>query len=417
MKQLKSLSIYGFTIFFNAAISFVTFSLVTHHLTEVDYGIINLYSATIVFLSPFIAIGVQFILGVDFFKMSEDVFSRHFTNAISIPVISCFFFTLLILVGHSYIENFLRIDFFFALLIPFACLLTIYNDVILTLIRDKGNHRLFSLYSISKNIVEIALTILFVVMLSLKWQGRLSSSIAVLCLMLAVAIFLVKRWKLYTGVFNKDAIKKIFITGLPFVPERLAIFVLGFSDRFFINFYEGTGDVGLYSAGAQIAMIVSMGTLTLSNVFYPTIYKSLAQTEVDYAKLRKIILVYIGIASFIALSVILATPLFFKYFIGPRFNPGKQYAIFLTIGLFFWAVYNVFIAFLLSLRKNNLIMSISIFGMIVSLSINLFFVRWFGALGATYTSMIVHFIMAVTTIYFVNKYYSLSRIFGFKNLM
>ena len=411
MNHFKSLAVYGFTIFFNAAISFITFSFLTHHLNEVDYGIINLYSSSIIFLTPFIAIGVQFILSVDFFKMDARSFGNHFTNSICIPAVSCLVFTLLLLAGHSYVENFMHINFFFTLLIPFACLLTVYSEVILTMIRDRGNHRLFSLYSILKNVIETGLTIFFVIYLSLRWQGRLGSNIAALCLMFMVMVLLVKRWHLYTGNFSRNAIKKNFFTGLPFIPERLSIFVLGYSDRFFINYYKGTGDVGFYSAGAQIATIVTLSIITLSNVFYPTIYKSLAQAEIDYVKLRKVILVYIGIASFIALCVILATPYFFRYFIGPRFSQGKQYAVFLTIGLFFLAIYNVFLAFLLNTRKNKLIMSISIFGMIISISMNLFFVRWFGALGATYTSMAVYFVMAVTTIYFVNKFYSLGRIF------
>jgi O-antigen/teichoic acid export membrane protein len=255
------------------------------------------------------------------------------------------------------------------------------------------------------------LTILFVIILNLGWQGRVGSNIAALGLMCVVIFFLIKRWHLYTGVFDRNAIKKNFFSGLPFVPERLAIFVLVYSDRFFINYYEGTGDVGLYSAGAQIAIIVNLGILTLSNVFYPAIYKNLSQNEIDYVKLRKIIFAYIGIAAFIAISVIIATPLIFQYFIGPRFYGGKQYAVYLTIGLFFWAVYNVFLAFLLNTGKNSLIMSISIFGMILSVVTNLFFVDRFGALGATYTSMIVYLVMAITAIFFVNRFYKLEKIF------
>jgi FkbM family methyltransferase len=88
---------------------------------------------------------------------------------------------------------------------------------------------------------------------------------------------------------------------------------------------------------------------------------------------------------------------------------------FLTIGLFFWGIYNAFLAFLLNARKNSLIMLISIAGMILSVILNFFLVRRFGALGATYTSIIVYFVMAVTTIYFVNKFYSLRKIFSSEN--
>ena len=56
-------------------------------------------------------------------------------------------------------------------------------------------------------------------------------------------------------------------------------------------------------------------------------------------------------------------------------------------------------------------MTISIVGMILSIGLNIFFVRSFGALGATYTSIAVYFSMAVVTMFFVNKYYRLNKLF------
>lgn len=76
--QLGHFSFYAFTIFFNAAISFITFSFLTQRLSEVDYGIINLYNAVIVFLTPFIAFGTQFVLGVDFLNSLPMRFGNSF---------------------------------------------------------------------------------------------------------------------------------------------------------------------------------------------------------------------------------------------------------------------------------------------------------------------------------------------------
>ena len=123
MKQLKPLTVYGFTIFFNAAVSFGTFSILTHYLSEVDYGIINLYNSFIILLMPFISIGVPFVLNVDYFKMKERVFNNQFLNAISIPATACLIFSILFLFLHLYIERFAKVNFFFAVSAPFLCLL------------------------------------------------------------------------------------------------------------------------------------------------------------------------------------------------------------------------------------------------------------------------------------------------------
>src|SRR6185369_5241605 len=226
MRQLKSLSIYGFTIFFNAALSFATFSLVTHHLNEVDYGIINLYNSFSIFIIPFIGVGVQFLLGVDFFKMDADRFRKHFTNAMVIPVISTVFLTILFLIFNPAIQRLVKINLFFVLTLPFSCLLILLNDVILNLIRNKEKHFLFAGFSIFKNVAEIGFTILFVVSLGWDWQGRLTSSLIALGVAGTIIIYLIRKWDLYKGSFSRSEIKKTFRDGSPFVPERLAIFVI-----------------------------------------------------------------------------------------------------------------------------------------------------------------------------------------------
>src|SRR5688500_634464 len=80
---------FSFFVFFIYLLSFLCIYIITHHLNEVDFGIINLYNSFIVFLSSFIAIGVQYAIGVDYFKLEEKPFRQHFTNSMVIPIIAC----------------------------------------------------------------------------------------------------------------------------------------------------------------------------------------------------------------------------------------------------------------------------------------------------------------------------------------
>jgi O-antigen/teichoic acid export membrane protein len=411
MKQFKTLSIYAFTIFFNAAISFGTFSLLTHYLNEVDYGIINLYTSLSVSLIPFIAAGVQFVLSVDYFKLSVQEFRNHFTNALVIPIVFTVFFTVLFLFFHTELEHLLGVNFLFAAILPFSCFMAVLNEIFLNLFRNKRNHFLYAGFSIIKNILEVGITILLVVVISYKWEGRLAGSFIASFAALLFIVFIIYKWRLYTGVFNKSLIYAILVTGLPFIPERLSIFVLSYSDRFFINHYRGTAEVGYYGAGAQIAVIVTLAIITLNNTFYPSLFNELSARDINYKKLKKILLVFIALSAIVTFCVLAITPLLFRHFIGPSFQPGKIYAFYLTIALFFWAIYNVFIVFLLNLKKNKLIMGISLFGVVLSLTGNFFNVKYFGPIGATYTSVMVYCAMAGVTIYYVNKFYGLGKFF------
>ena len=395
---------------FTAGVSFATFSLLTRYLNEVDYGIINLYNSTSILLVAFISCGVQFVLNVDYFKLSKEQYRKRFSNSMVIPVIIFAVLTIGFLVFNYPVQRLIKSNFFFTAVLPLTCLLILVNDIVLGLIRNREKHFLFAGFSISKSLIEVSLAILFIVFLNWGWQGRIAGSFITLIVSCAFAFLLFKRWDFLTADISRAEIKPVFKYGLPFIPERLAVFFMFYSDRFFIDFYEGTDDVGFYSAGAQIAIILNLICHSLNSTFYPFFYKRLAKDKPDYAGLRKGVFAFGGIAALTMLCLIVATPMIFKYFVGSHFRPGQKYAIFLVIAFFFWAVYNMLLPFLLHNKKNKQIMAISIVGMLLSIGFNFYNVKHFGALGATYTSILVFATMCLLTLYSVHRIYNLKDI-------
>jgi O-antigen/teichoic acid export membrane protein len=409
--HLKTLSIYGFTLAFNAALSFGTFSILTHHLDQADYGVINLYSSLCLFLAPFIAVGVQQNITVDYFKLDAPAFRQRVVNALAIPVLSCVVFSLLFLGLNFLVRELVNVNFLFAVTIPLACFLTVMADVFLVLARNKGRHVLYTGFSLFKTLLESGLTLLLVMALGFRWEGRLGGSLLTLVLAGLFIFYYLRQWRYHTGKLNRQEMGESITRGLPFIPERLAIFVLAGSDRFFIDHFNGVAEVGLYSAGAQLALIVNLATSTLNTTFYPVLYRQLAGTHPDYDQVKKVTWTFLGMAALVMTAVLLSIPLFFSYFIGPLFQEGQVYAVYLTVGLFFWAVYNAFLPYLLVLQKNRLVMYISIAGMGLSLLTNWFSVNYFGALGATYTAILVYFVMAALTIYYAHRFHNLRKLF------
>src|SRR4029453_8764982 len=110
-------------MFFTAGVSFATFSLLTRHLNEYDYGIINLYNSTSILLVAFISCGVQFVLNVGFFKLSPEQYPKKFSNSMVIPVGIFLVLTLGFLVFNYPIQKLIKGDFFFPVVRPFTCLL------------------------------------------------------------------------------------------------------------------------------------------------------------------------------------------------------------------------------------------------------------------------------------------------------
>lgn len=409
MKLTRSFVIYFLTFFLNAAFSFIVFSITSHYLNEKDLGVIYLYNASAILLVPFISIGTQFVLSVEFFRLQVDKYRDYFSNGVMIPLITTVLFSVIFLLFYYPLQRFIPVNFFFAVTLPFSCFLIIMNEIFAALVRNKEKHIMFAIYSVARNLLEIAATILLVVVVGMNWQGRLASALLSALIAGIVIFYFLKRWNLLTGKVEKKQFKEIIRTGLPFIPERFSIFILAYSAGFFINQYKGIGDVGYYGAGMQIATIVNVSILALINIFHPVIFKNLAG-EPGYSNLRKATLSFLGISLFITVAVIAATPLVFNYFIGPDFQPGKIYAVYLSAGYFFWSVYAVFLGYMLFLKKNRTIMLISIIGMVASISMNTINVKNYGAMGAVYTSIAVYFLMAVMMVFAVSRNFNLKEI-------
>lgn len=411
LQAFKSFSAYAFVMFFNAGISFLVFSWLTHKLTPDDIGIVSLYSSYGILLVPFISFGVQFILSVDYFKMDEHLYSAHFKNGLMIPAFMCLLITLLSIPFLQSLKATLKVNTFFILVAPFTCLLIVYNDIIVAQIRNRGLKKLYAGYALSKTFLESLFTLLLILFVVANWKGRVGGALCSLVICSFIGYRLIKYWGLHKGCLNKKDVLNIGRQGLPFIPERLAIFFLSYSDRFFIEYFKGTYDVGIYGAGAQVGTIVNLVTMALNYTFQPVIFRQLAAAIIDHKGLRNIMLAYMGFSFIITFLLIIAIPVIFRYLIGNAFREGSLYAINLTVSGFFWAVYNTFLSCLLFKKKSREIMIIAIAGAVGSIILNYINVKNFGAVGATYTNMIVYLIMAVLVIARAHTYYDLRKIF------
>jgi O-antigen/teichoic acid export membrane protein len=405
VRAARSVYVYFLAYFFTAALSVVTISLLTHFLTPEDYGIINLYSSFIPLLTPFVTCGVLYPIFVEYYKKSGEEYRNFFTNAQALTLLSVIFFTILFIVIRQKVASFLHVTPVWAVILPVTVWWIMNNELIMMVCRMKSKPWGFTFFSISKNLVEILLTISFVIGLGLAWQGRLLSASLAPVLLGIIAILLINRWHFFSGKIEWKQIGRIAWVSLPFVFERLSIFVLINSDRYFIDNYDlkGTEQVGLYSVGAQIATIIYLVILSMNSAYQPYLFQSLAAGNKGSTK--KATGLYILAAAIIVAGIFLTTPFLFHLFINKRFHGGMIFTYYLSAGYFMWAVYNAFMAYLVFYAKNRLILYISVAGMLLSILLNFYMVPRYGAYGAAVTGIITYTFMAIVSLKFSWKYF------------
>jgi O-antigen/teichoic acid export membrane protein len=401
----KQVYIYFLSYFINAVLSFTAVSLLTHYLTTYDYGVINLYSSFLMLLMPFISGGIIYPLSVEYFKRPRETYGAFFTNAQIIPLVSLVLFTILCVVFQQPLCRFLKVSSFWIWIMPVTIWLIMINETAMMITRNNNKPLRFAFFSVGKNFTEIALTVGLVIGLRWTWDGRILSGFLAPLFFGVISFYFFYHWKLVTKKIDWSATSRIFFLCLPFVFERLSVFVMSYSDKYFIDKFDlnGTREVGLYGLGSQLANVIFLVIISLDSAYKPHLFKKLS--EGFHGKIHKSTIWFIGGCAVATIGMFIAIPLLFHFFIGSSFQEAKPYAYMLCSGYFMWGIFSALQAYLIYLEKNRQILLISIFGMMASLSLNFFMVPRYGAVGAAVASIITYSVMALTCFLLVRKYF------------
>ncbi len=405
MRLRKQVYIYFATYFINAGLFFLIVSLLTHHLSTYDYGIINLYSSFLVLLMPFVSAGILYPLSVEYFKKTHEEYRTYFSNSIALSLLSFLLFTILCVVFQQPLSKFLKVPVFWIWIMPLIAWWIMINETSMIITRNRNQPFRFALFSVGKTVIEIGLTLLLVLVFYWTWDGRLAAAAAAPAILGILSLYLFYRWDLIEKNISRAQITQIFLLSLPFVFERLSIFVLSNADRYFIDKYDqnGTAEVGLYGVAGQIASVVYILMASMNSAYHPYIYQRMKDGL--EGKIHRVTWMYIAACAVVIGMLFLGVPLLFRWFIGDDFRSAQKYVYILGGGYFMWGVYNALLPYLIYLRKNRQVMYISVVGMIASLAANFILVPDLGARGAAFTSVITYTIMAILSIVLIRKYY------------
>lgn len=340
-KALESLSIYLTTSFLAKSLSFLLLPWFTNYLSPTDFGVINLFSGGITFLTPLIAMGVIYNLSIDYYKIKyeENIQKVYHGILIAIFISVCVF--LLVLLFAKQIEQNFHIPITFIYYIPIVALMNFLFDLLTLIYRLEEKPYLFSMLVISKLLIELGLSYILIKFLNLGLEGRIDGiAISFIISFCFIISYLIKNRKV-TFNFNLQNFKDDFKLGAIGIISQTSVFVLFSSDRFIISYILGNKETGIYSIGGSFAFILIAVISACLNYFTPKFYKSLS--EKNFISFRSNFKYYAIIISIATLLIIIITPFIFHYFINIQFYSGLKIFFILIGGIFLWSFTNVFI--------------------------------------------------------------------------
>lgn len=415
---LKSCFIYAFFGVISASIPFFLLPILTRYLIPSEYILVDLFTNFFQILAALI--GLNIYNSVDRFYVDKDKidFSKYLSTVLTFILVTSILFLLLIPLFKYVFNVFIDIDvtYFYVSSLIFYTIFFQLTEIQFSIFIMQNKPVSFGLYRALKTILDLGLSLLFIVVIDMSWEGRiLGQVIAIVFLAILMLYKLRKEFSLRLTIYRKylyDSISYSF----PLSFHIISAIILGYIDRIFIIKMISIEEAGIYSVAYQIGLVISLLSSSFIKAWSPYFFNKMKDKIKGY---KRQIVMYSYIYIFCILSSVfilwLFTNLIFTSFIGIEYSTGQKYVVWISLGYAFNGIYRMMVGYLFFFKKTKILASISIALGILNILLNYFFVKRYGAIGAAQATCLAFFCQLVVVWFIVNKRYPMPWFSKFNN--
>ena len=421
MNPLKKLAsqtaIYGLSSVVARLLNYLLVPLYTRYFLPAEYGVVTELYAYVAFLVVLLTYGME----TAFFRFSkkEEATAKVYSTTLISLLISSVVFIGLIFLNSSAISQWLgyvnhpEYIQFFALIIGMDAV----ASISFAKLREQDKAVRFALIRIVSITVNISLNLYFIVYhdpFSLFQNQDFGIAYIFIANLVASAITLIMLFPEMissTWVFDKKLWKKMMIYAIPLLIAGLAGMTNETIDRILLkhllpNTDMAASELGLYGAFYKLSIIMILFIQTFRFAAEPFFFAQ--EKEGSSRKIYAVVMKYFTIImAFIFLGVTIFYDVI-KGFLGSEYHDERGFlvvSILLLANLFLGIYYNLSIWYKLT-EKTKYGAYLSIFGAIITLSLNLTLIPVLGFVGCAWATLVCYLSMTVASYYLGKRHFS-----------
>ena len=411
MNPLKKLAsqtaIYGLSSVVGRLLNYLLVPLYTRYFLPAEYGVVTELYAYVAFLVVMLTYGME----TAFFRFSkkEETTKVYSTTLISLLISSVVFVGLIFLnssaisqwLGYANHPEYIQ---FFALIIGMDAV----ASISFAKLREQDKAMRFAFIRIINIMVNIGLNLYFIVY---QEYGIAYIFIANLVASAITLLMLFPQMISSSWVFDKKLWKKMMIYALPLLIAGLAGMTNETIDRILLkhllpNTDIAASELGLYGAFYKLSIIMILFIQTFRFAAEPFFFAQ--EKEGNSRKIYADVMKYFTIImAFIFLGVTILYDVI-KGFLGSEYHDERGFlvvSILLLANLFLGIYYNLSIWYKLT-EKTKYGAYLSIFGAIITLSLNFTLIPVLGFVGCAWATLVCYFSMTVASYYLGKRHFS-----------
>lgn len=390
---------------FNKAIALILIPIITRMLSTSEYGILNTYLSWVGILTVFagLSLGSSYRAALydfhaDLNRYSSTMFTLSFFGSCVLSVV---------VIGANIIFDFkISIEMLGCALVHSFMSFVIESACIKYMMEFSYIKR--TLLLALPNLISAVLSIVFIHFLtSERYWGRIIAFIIVYILF--GVIILVSTYK-KSFVFVDLVYWKYALTySLPLIFHSLSMVILQSSDRIMITNLRNASESGIYSLVYNISMAVNVVKASAESVWIPWFTKKL--NDGDKITVNRAVRYYVEFLSICVCLIMLIAPEAIKVVAPESYWGGIPLCVPIVIASYIIFLYSISVDLEYYYKKTKSIAINTIIAACINLVLNLFFIPYYGALAAAYTTVVAYGVSFI--LHYINARKIDSELFSF----
>lgn len=223
------------------------------------------------------------------------------------------------------------------------------------------------------------------VLIFVFFMGHLSTSKVLFAYLLPIACVSIALWKNADIQPSKILLKKIIVDGGKLFSLGISLFLFHKIDIFILERLSSERELGLYAGMYRIyeASFVLPGIITL--IIYPRLFSADKNKGLLF---RNSLFINIGFSLVFTAGIILFSQHIISIILTQKFVFGKNILHVLTLGMILQAISMILGRGIIALQDEGLLLKIAIGGILMNISLNLYLIPYYGALGAAFATIV-----------------------------
>ena len=397
-KLLNNGAIFLFSNVLNASIPFLLLPFLTRLLTPEDYGIVAMFAIFLTLVSAFVGLSVHGAVNVQYFKLENNEFNEYVTSCFMLLAASAVTVFLVVFLIGGYFEEIIGLPHKWMLIGVLVSFFQFFINILLTIWVVTVKAIKYGSFQILQTASNASLSLIFIIFLSLTWDGRLlGQTIAVIFFgILALLIIYNSGYLKYPKnafFYMKDAMK----FGIPLIPHSIGAFVIYSTDRVVISNILDVSAVGVYMVGLQLGQAMGLLADSYNKVYSPWLMKNLSDENMNKKKL--VFYTYLSMFIILLAGLIWAVvaKILLPFLVGNIFQKASGLIVYMSLGFSLTGLYYLVTNYIFYTGHTKFLAMITFFCGLVNIPLTYYLVSFYGINGAAIAFLIIQTLFFVLT--------------------